>query len=157
MGKTTDGPPDGSSSGRNQRQHSAEHDTKKQSTCKRRSESSLTQPDSSTSRSTPNKGMLEQIPFVPGAGSDVALLVIIDFTKSSEKLFNAVIDYVVNISEYMPKAKIGIVMISCPSKTLLEMGIYTEPEIRSTVTAPAEPLKEKGTAQALELGKKLLE
>ncbi|PIO62114.1 von Willebrand factor type A domain protein, partial [Teladorsagia circumcincta] len=112
---------------------------------------------SSTSRSTPSENKQAQMPYVPGAGTDVALLFVIDFTKSSEKLFNAVIDYVVRISDYVPKARIGIVMISCPSKTLLEIGIYSGPEIRSNVIAPTEPLKEKGTAQALEIGKKLLE
>ncbi|KAK6030677.1 hypothetical protein OSTOST_03183 [Ostertagia ostertagi] len=74
-----------------------------------------------------------------------------------QRIAGTVIDYVVNISEYVSKAKIGIVMISCPSKTLLDMGIYSGPEIRSKVIAPTEPLKEKGTAQALELGKKILE
>ncbi|KAK6027509.1 hypothetical protein OSTOST_06459, partial [Ostertagia ostertagi] len=44
---------------------------------------------SSTSGSTSNKDIMAQIPYVPGSGSDVALLIIIDFTKSSEKLFNA--------------------------------------------------------------------
>ncbi|PIO60141.1 hypothetical protein TELCIR_18369, partial [Teladorsagia circumcincta] len=68
-----------------------------------------------------------------------------------------VIDYVVKISDHVPKARIGIIEISCPSKTLLGMGTYSGQEIRTKATLPTDLPKEKGTAQALELGKKILE
>ncbi|KAK6026016.1 hypothetical protein OSTOST_08067, partial [Ostertagia ostertagi] len=68
-----------------------------------------------------------------------------------------VIDYVVKVAAYLPKARIGIVLGSRPPQTILDMGTYSEAEIRNKVTAPTEPLKEKETAQVLELGKRLLE
>ncbi|KAK6053607.1 hypothetical protein COOONC_08888 [Cooperia oncophora] len=46
--------------------------------------------------------------------------------------------------------------MDCPSKTIVQMGTYSEKEIRSKITTPTNPVYPKGMAQAFELAKALL-
>ncbi|KAK6051990.1 hypothetical protein COOONC_10505 [Cooperia oncophora] len=91
-----------------------------------------------------------------GTGDDLSVVVIADFTKASQSKWDAEIRVVVKLAESLKKARIGVVGLGCPSATLLPMGIHSESEIRSKVTAPTNPATEHGLAQAFDIARTLL-
>ncbi|KAK6037315.1 hypothetical protein COOONC_25180, partial [Cooperia oncophora] len=92
-----------------------------------------------------------------GSGDKISAAILIDFTKSAQNNWDAEISVLVKLANSLKETRIAVIAISCPSKILLPMGIYSESEIRSKVTAPTNPATEKGTDKALDLAKSILE
>ncbi|KAK5967071.1 hypothetical protein GCK32_014944 [Trichostrongylus colubriformis] len=66
-----------------------------------------------------------------GDGEDLSIVVIMDFTQSVEKYWKEEIENFIKFVNTAKNARFGVVSLSCPSVTLLPMGVHEEKQIRA--------------------------
>ncbi|KAK5973332.1 hypothetical protein GCK32_003109, partial [Trichostrongylus colubriformis] len=81
-------------------------------------------------------GVVTVAPLRVNLFEHMSIVVIIDFTQSTEKQWNGEIKFLIVLAKGLSKARFGVISLSCPSKILLTMGLYDENQLRNGVPLP---------------------